>query len=223
MIFFDIDNTLLDNDSAQAAAAAFIYNKNNCLQDLYSEEEFPNIWNDVTEKYVKQYTAGHMTFSQQRRERLNEIFKDRMSQEKVIVAFEEYLAAYQGNWQLYPDVVPLLERYKDTPKGIISNGDSDLQRQKLEKTGIAHYFEVIVVSDDIGIFKPDPAIFAHAVKRAGKQPSQCWYVGDKVDIDAKAAMDAGLTGVWVNRKLIDEKKEKVPEVISLNDLSYISS
>jgi len=223
MIFFDIDNTLLDNDSAQAAAADSIYKSNSYLQNLYSEGTFPSIWNEVTEKYVKQYTQGLLTFEQQRRERLKEIFKGHGSQKELLAVFKEYLVVYQDNWQLYPDVIPLLERYKDTPKGIISNGDSDQQRQKLEKTGIAHYFDVVVVSDDIGVFKPDPAIFAHAVKQAGKKPSQCWHVGGKVDVDAKAAMDAGLTGVWVNRKFIDEKKEKVPEVISLNDLSYISS
>lgn len=124
--------------------------------------------------------------------------------------------------QLFPDVIPLLEKYKDTPKGIIANGDGEQQRQKLKNAGIDHYFDVVVISSDIGIHKPDPGIFIHAVKLAGKEPSQCWYIGDKVDTDAKAAKDAGLTGVWLNRKFIDEKKEPVPEVISLFDLNYIS-
>lgn len=128
----------------------------------------------------------------------------------------------EENGQLYPDVIPLLERYKDTKKGIISNGDKNQQRQKLKKAGIDKYFDVVVISDDIGISKPDPEIFLHAAAAAGKDPSQCWYIGDKVDTDAKAAMDAGFTGVWLNRRFIDEKKEKVPEIISLNDLSYIS-
>lgn len=222
MIFFDIDNTLLDNETAQANAAATVYKQNQQLQNLYTAKDFPGIWNAVTETYMQQYTAGSLTFEQQRQERLKKIFKGGLDEKKADVFFEDYLAAYEDNWQLYHDVIPLLEKYKDTPKGIISNGDSDQQRKKLNKTGIDHYFDVVVISDDIGVFKPDPEIFHYAAKKAGKTPSQCWYVGDKVDTDAKAAKDAGFTGVWVNRKFIDEKKEPVPEVITLNDLNYIS-
>ncbi len=222
MIFFDIDNTLLDNDVAQTSAANSIYIQNNELQNLYPEKDFPGIWNDITEKYVKQYVEGKLTFQQQRQARIKDIFKIKSDESEINLIFEDYLAAYEKNWQLYPDVIPILERYKDTPKGIISNGDKVQQRQKLKKTGIDHYFDVIVISDDIGIFKPDPAIFLHAVKLAEKEPAQCYYIGDQVDTDAKAAMDAGLTGVWLNRRFIDEKKEKVPELISLNDLNYSS-
>jgi putative hydrolase of the HAD superfamily len=223
MLFFDIDNTLLNNDAAQMAAAASVYKTDTQLQDLYSEEAFPGLWNQVTEKYVHQYMTGKISFEQQRRERWMQIFKTDPDEAHMADFFKEYLKAYEDSWQLYPDVIPLLERYKDTPKGIISNGDGDQQRQKLTRTGIDHYFDVVVISSDIGVSKPDPKIFEHAAGQAGKPPSQCWYVGDKVDTDAKAAKDAGFVGVWVNRKFIDEKKEPVPEVISLNDLSYISS
>ena len=219
MIFFDIDGTLLDNETAQTSAALALYRQTPRLQDLYAEAEFPGIWNRVTETCFLRYTAGRITFQEQRQERLREILKKSLDETAVNAMLKTYLKAYEDHWQLYPDVIPLLERYKDTPKGIISNGDRDQQRRKLEKTGIDPYFEVVVVSDDIGVFKPDPGIFEHAARLAGKAPSQCWYIGDRVDTDAKAAKDAGMTGVWINRKFIDEKKEKVPEVISLNDLN----
>ena len=80
----------------------------------------------------------------------------------------------------------------------------------------------MVISEDIGIAKPDPGIFLHAVKQAGMEPSKCWYIGDKISIGAKAAMDAGLTGIWLNRKLAG-KDEKVPEIISFTDLIYSAS
>lgn len=222
MIFFDIDNTLLDNDTAQASAAMVIYGKYRKLQALYSEKKFPGIWNEAADRYVKEYEQGRLTFLQQRQERINEIFKGSLNKEEADMVLADYIASYGENWQLYPDVMPVLERYKNTPKGIISNGDKDAQRQKLHKTGIAHYFDIIVISEDIGVFKPDPEIFLHAVRQAGKEPAQCLYIGDKVDTDAKAAKDAGLTGIWLNRKFIGEKTERVPEIISLNDLSYSS-
>ncbi len=222
MLFFDIDNTLLDNDTAQALAAISIYNQNQQLRDFYSEKEFPDLWNEVAEKYVQQYIDGKLSFQQQRQARVKEIFKSTLDEQEADAILKDYLAAYEENWQLYYDVLPMLERYKDTPKGIISNGDKDQQRRKLKKTGIDHYFNIIVISEDIGIFKPDPEIFLHAVKKAGMEPSQCWYIGDKVSIDAKAAMDSGMKGVWLNRRFAG-KDIKVPEIISFNDLFYSSS
>ncbi|MCG8637963.1 MAG: HAD family hydrolase [Desulfobacterales bacterium] len=219
MLFFDIDNTLLDNDSAQSAAAMSIYNQNQQLQDLYAEEEFPGIWNETAEKYFRQYATGGLSFQQQRRARIKEIFRNTLDDREADTVLKDYQAAYEENWQLYYDVLPVLEKYRDVPKGIISNGDGAQQREKLKKTGIDHYFSTVVISGDIGIFKPDPRIFLHAVEKAGMEPSRCWYIGDKVVTDAKAAMDSGLTGVWLNRKFAG-KDEKVPEIISFNDLIY---
>ncbi len=221
MIFFDIDNTLLDNRTAQAAAAMSIYHKSPQLKDFYSEAQFSDTWRETTKTYVQQYTAGRLTFQRQRQERISDIFKGSLDKQEIRTILSDYGTVYKESWQLYPDVIPLLEKYKDIPKGIISNGDKDLQRQKLIKTGITDYFDTIVISDDIGVFKPDPDIFLYAVKQAQKQPSQCYFIGDKVDTDAKAAIDAGMAGIWINRRITDEKTEKVPEIISLNDFFYI--
>jgi len=221
VIFFDIDDTILDHDTAQTSAATFLFRQNSILHNFYTEEEFPAIWDGVTEKYVRQYIDGKLSFQEQRQERLKTIFREPVEKDVMDALFQTYLTAYEENWQLFPDVLPILEKYKEIPKGIISNGDKVQQRQKLKKTGIEHYFETVVISDDIGVYKPDPELFLHACKLAGKNPSDCYYIGDKVDTDAKAAVDAGLRGVWLNRKFIEGKKERVPEILSLSDFNYI--
>ena len=209
MLFFDIDNTLLDHDTAESSAAMAIYNQNKQLQGFYSETEFPDIWRE----------NGSTFFPQQCQERIKAVFKDTLSKQDAEAVLNDYLAAYEENWQLYYDVLPMLEKYKDVPKGIISNGDTDQQRRKLSKTGIDNNFQTVVISGDIGILKPDPKIFLHAAEQAGMAVSQCWYIGDKIVTGAKASMDAGMTGVWLNRTLAG-KDVKVPEIISLNDLIY---
>ncbi|MCG8683946.1 MAG: HAD family hydrolase [Desulfobacterales bacterium] len=219
MLFFDIDNTLLDNDTAESLAAISIYNQNQQLQEFYSEDEFSNIWNETAEKLKQKYRDGKFNFQRLCQGIVKEVFKNTCNEQETETIISEYLTAYEENWQLYYDVLPMLDRYKDIPKGIISNGDKELQRHKLRKTGIDHYFSTVVISGDIEIFKPDPRIFLHAVEKAGMEPSQCWYIGDQEVTDAKAAKDSGLTGVWLNRKMAG-KYEKVPEIISLNDLIY---
>lgn len=220
MIFFDIDNTLLDDRTAQAAAALALYHANDSLQKQYAESTFAGIWKDAVHKNYQQYKAGKLTFGEHRLESVRTVFNAPLNHPDALLLLDVYNTAYKDNWQLYPDVIPALEKYKTVTKGIISNGDTDEQKEKLRKTGIDSYFDIILISDDIGVFKPDPAIFLKAVEMAGKDPSQCYYLGDKVATDAKAAQDAGLVGIWMNRRIVDPKTEKVPELISLNDLVY---
>ncbi len=220
MLFFAIDNTLLDDRTADASAALAIYSKNPKLQSLYAESEFAGVWDDLRQKSYQAYEKGTLSLEQHRLESIKAVFKNDIDESEADNVLKEYLSAYEENWQLYPDVIPSLEKYKDVSKGIISNGEKKEQLNKLKKTGIDHYFEIILISDDIGISKPDAAIFLKAVDLAGKEPSQCYFLGDKVDTDAKAAQDAGLVGVWMNRRIVDPKTEKVPELISLFDLVY---
>ncbi|MCG8617299.1 MAG: HAD family hydrolase, partial [Desulfobacterales bacterium] len=195
------------------------YAQNRSLRGLYSEEEFPNIWKENAGGVYQEHTDGKLSFKQRQREGVKAIFKNTSGESEIDAILNDYLAVYEENWQLYYDVLPMLAKYKDVPKGIISNGDTVQQRLKLSKTGIDKYFETIIISGDVGICKPDLRIFLNAAEQAGMEVSQCWYVGDKILTGAKAAMDAGMTGIWLNRTLAG-KDVKVPEIISLNDLIY---
>jgi putative hydrolase of the HAD superfamily len=100
---------------------------------------------------------------------------------------------------LEPDVAPCLRalgaRYR---LGIIANQPSAV-REAMERDGIAHHFDVWAVSDDLGIEKPDPRIFAHAVEVAGVAPDAAAMVGDRLDYDVRPARRAGMRAVWVLR------------------------
>ena len=90
-----------------------------------------------------------------------------------------------------------LDRLRATglPLGVVSNADGRIA-QALERAGLADRFDVIVDSTLVGVHKPDPAIFAHAVDPLGLDPARTWYLGDTVAYDAAAAEAAGLTS-WV--------------------------
>ena len=111
-----------------------------------------------------------------------------------------YLAAVPGHLTLYPDAEPLLEqlgaRY---PLGLISNGPSELQRPKIDKFALDRHFEVVVVSGELGVRKPDPAIFATALEALGVSPQRAVFIGDNPTDDIAGACAAGLPAIWVNR------------------------
>jgi HAD superfamily hydrolase (TIGR01509 family) len=100
---------------------------------------------------------------------------------------------------LYPDVRPALEelaaRYR---LGVLANQQSTV-RAALERDGLDGFFEAWAVSEDIGVEKPDPRIFAHALDVASASPSRTAMAGDRLDYDVRPAKQAGMRGVWVLR------------------------
>ena len=106
----------------------------------------------------------------------------------------------RGAWGLFPDVVETLDALREVAARVSSAmGRSLHQRQKLEAVGILDRFEVVVISEDVGVAKPDPQVFKAACQAAGAPPSACLHVGDRLDLDAIGACDAGLRGVWIDR------------------------
>jgi putative hydrolase of the HAD superfamily len=204
MIFFDIDETLLDNHSAEFAAAKDFH----CLySDIFpvSSIEFASNWRVITEKHVQRYISGELSFQGQRRERLKEIFSHNciLSDEEADNLFQKYLGCYENNWRLFPDVITCLDQLKDERLGIISNGDSVQQRQKLSATGIVERFSVVLISGDIGTSKPDSKIFLEACQMAEVSPSECWHIGDNFEADFQGSMSVGMKGIWLARNSVD--------------------
>ena len=82
--------------------------------------------------------------------------------------------------------------------GIVSNGWPDVQYRKLETLGIKHLFDCIVLSEEIGIRKPDPGIFWRAAELLARVPEECLYVGDSYNTDIPGAKKAGMQACWFN-------------------------
>jgi HAD superfamily hydrolase (TIGR01549 family) len=95
----------------------------------------------------------------------------------------------------YDDVVPGLIRLRDRVLvGSISNGNADLRT-----IGLSHHFKVSVAAHELGVAKPDAAIFLAACRELNVAPEDAVYVGDDVLLDVQGAQRAGLRAVWMNR------------------------
>lgn len=207
MIFFDIDDTLLDNQGAESAAAKDFHYLFRGVFPL-SPDEFALNWRIITEKHVQRYLSGELSFQGQRRERLREIFSHNriLSDGEADHLFQKYLSCYEKNWRLFPDVATCFEQLKGVRFGIISNGDSIQQRQKLTVTGIIERFSVVLISGDIGTSKPESKIFLEACRMAGVGPSECWHIGDNLEADFQGSLSAGMKGIWLTRNGLDSIK-----------------
>ncbi len=82
---------------------------------------------------------------------------------------------------------------------VVSNGRVDNQLGKLRRTGILDLLDGCCVSEEIGIRKPDPAIFTIARERLGVLSSApCWVVGDDPELDVAGGRSSGLRTIWVS-------------------------
>ena len=100
---------------------------------------------------------------------------------------------------LYPDVLPVLQQLSARYRlGVVANQQSTV-RAALERDGLAGFFEAWAVSEDLGVEKPDPRIFEHALSVAGADPARSAMAGDRLDYDIEPARRAGMTTIWVLR------------------------
>ena len=127
--------------------------------------------------------------------------------------------------RLYPEVLALLPSLRRRYRlALITNGASDTQRGSLRMLGIEQAFDAVVISGEVGVAKPDPAIFQVALRDLGVGPEQAWHIGDDPLTDIAGAHAAGLTAVWLNRsESLWSHVEPAPryEVSSLSELAKL--
>ena len=79
---------------------------------------------------------------------------------------------------LFPEARPTLDRLREQgiPLGLVTNGDASQQRYKIERHGLAPYFDVMVIEGEFGAGKPDPVVFRHALDTWGPiPPRRAWW------------------------------------------------
>ena len=79
-------------------------------------------------------------------------------------------------------------------------------------------FAAVVASEDEGVAKPHPGIFKVACQAVGAPPSACVHVGDRLDVDAIGASQAGLRGVWLDRHDKGPAPANVERIARLTEL-----
>ena len=116
-------------------------------------------------------------------------------------AFAEHQRLARAAFRPYPDVQNFLEHAVaiGVSLAVVTNGPSDLQRDKLNVLGVGKLVKAVVISGEHGVAKPDPAIFQLALDGLGVDPKDAWCVGDSLATDVAGAHGAGITAVWLNR------------------------
>ena len=136
--------------------------------------------------------------------------------EQADAAWSSYRATWPRYLTTFPDAIPALERLRGHRRlGLVSNGLSVDQRPKIERFRLDRFFPVVVISEEAGLRKPDPAILLYALDELGARGRPAAYVGDNPAHDVAAAHAAGLSSIWLRRAggWHDEAGVLAPDVV----------
>jgi putative hydrolase of the HAD superfamily len=101
---------------------------------------------------------------------------------------------YEGVKQLLSAIGPEIKT------GLISNAyDAEEQRARLKHSGLEDLFDTVVIAGEVGVYKPDPAIFNIAMNGLGVVPDKTLYVGDSIRYDIIGAKTAGMQTVLIGQ------------------------
>ncbi len=100
---------------------------------------------------------------------------------------------------------PLLDGAEDVVRraaaryrvGLLSNGPGDIQRRKLDGTGLGPLFSALVISGEVGVGKPSPEVFAMVLGALGVGPEEAVMVGDNWDRDVHGALASAVAPIWI--------------------------
>ena len=118
---------------------------------------------------------------------------------------------------VFPDAEDALRELRNKYKlGLITNGAPDLQREKIQGSGLALYFDSITISGEIGVGKPDPRIFRAALDALEVGPDPTVMVGNSLKRDIAGAQRVGMRAIWLNRSVAACRSDMVPHAETAN-------
>ncbi len=209
-VFFDVDDTLYDS-TFQAESA-----RRNAIKAMIeaglnlTEETAMRSLRRIVRRFGSNY-LGHF----------NELLRESgyNGNPRIMAAG---LIAYH-NTKLtclvpFRDTVPTLLSLRDRnyKLGIITNGLAVKQWEKLIRLGIQHFFDSVIISEEIGREKPDPRIFKLAIDSLKCKPSEAMMVGDRIDRDIVGAKKIGMLTVQIlkgNQRDSIKNSEEEPDYI----------
>ncbi|ACZ31378.1 HAD-superfamily hydrolase, subfamily IA, variant 1 [Xylanimonas cellulosilytica DSM 15894] len=203
-VLFDVDDTVVDTAGAFGVAIAAVRHAFLPHVPVEREPEMLAIWRGDVHGRYRAYTRGELDFDEQRRLRADELHAAFGGPPVDEVLYPRWLevfwGAFQESWRAFDDVAAVLTTLvaSGIRVGAVTNARAELQESKLAAARIEG-LPVLVGVDTLGYGKPRPEVFLEGCRRLGTDPARTAYVGDEPDIDARAAADAGLLGVWLER------------------------
>ena len=217
-VFFDLDHTLWDFDRNSALAFERLFQVHAIEVELV---DFIGVYEPINFAYWKLYREDRVSKQDLRRGRFRDAF-DEFGIEFSVEELDAMAVTYidelpkdnhllAGAWEVLEYLSPNYQLH------IITNGFAEVQALKLHNSKIAHFFETVTSSEEVGLKKPHPVIFETALDKASVEPEKSIMIGDTFEADILGAEKVGMDTLFFNYR-----NDNVPETYKVvNQLTEI--
>lgn len=195
-VLFDLDHTLLDSETSMAVAYENTMRAFGIDDPWHVHPVFERI-NSALWNAVERHEIGPESVRTARFERL----VDELSLDSDPAAMGDCFVRELGaNGELYPGVVEVLDTLAPlVSMAMVTNGIGEVQRARIERLGLGPYLDAVVISGEVGVAKPGPAIFDLAFAALGDPDrATTLMVGDSLSSDMRGGTDYGIGTCWYN-------------------------
>ena len=220
-LLFDLDGTILDYSKSETAALFSAYK--HVFNTLPPNDLLP-VYQKINSSLWALFERGAIEIDNLKKKRFAEMFRHFDLDADPAVFSTQYLQELRRGGYLLKGALEVLnfcsEKYR---LGAITNGIGDVQRSRLNVAGISHFFETIVISNDVGLAKPDPGIFKIAFENMNlHDKKEILMIGDSLSSDILGGINAGIDTCWINNNGIDEKDiEPLYTIYNISELMEI--
>jgi 2-haloacid dehalogenase len=193
-VLLDADNTLFDYDRAEAEALQ------ETLEDAAPDApraQAVEAYRKINAAYWKRFEAGEIDAAGLRTGRWSDLFHTLGLSGDAARTAADYTARLSRKAHLLPGASGVVaELARRARLALVTNGLSMVQRGRLSHSGLAGHFTAVVISEELGIAKPDPRFFQAAAAALGLDAAQLLCVGDNPAADVGGARAAGIDACW---------------------------
>ncbi|MFA6084429.1 YjjG family noncanonical pyrimidine nucleotidase [Mucilaginibacter sp.] len=224
-IFFDLDHTIWDFDK----------NAEETLHELYGKHRLSEIGLHSADLFIETYTRNnHLLWAQYH---IGAITKDELRDARFKKTFielgvppdlmpnnfeDEYVKLGPTKTNLFPHAHETLAYLQSKyTLHLISNGFKESTEIKVAGTNLSPYFQNIIISEVVGVNKPDPLIFQHAIDLAGTTKEESLMIGDSIEADIRGALAFGMDAIYFNPFNLEKPADVPAQITHLKELTLL--
>ena len=189
ILLFDLDQTILNRNASLILFINWQVNffqlvpqelKDTFIKKFVELDNNGNVWKDIVySQLIKDFDIKKFT--------VDELL------ESYITDFNKFSIGFDNVQKVISDLYQ-----KGYKIGLVSNGKTPFQEHNFYALGLTQYFSTIIVSEAIGLRKPDKEIFAYACNQLNCSPSDCIFIGDNLKADIEGAKNVGMKTIFFN-------------------------
>lgn len=213
---FDADNTLFDYDRAEREALA------ETIREMIPNAPVESglaLYRPINAGFWARFEEGAVTLEELKPGRFRELLEALSASGDPAAISDHYLSVLATKAYLYPHARRTLEKLRQRASlCLVTNGLASVQRGRLQKAGIGGLFTAVLISEEIGVSKPDPEFFRMAAQALGLAPADLLCVGDSPKSDIGGARGFGIDTCWYAQEAAAWPESEPAPLYTIRDL-----